>query len=152
MLEIERRWLVDLALVGDLSSVPYRIVEDLYVTGTRLRLRKITDANGVVQFKFGKKYGKRSRLVEPITSLFLTEAEYGQLSSLPGLVSSKRRYSIASGSLDIHPPPVSGVAIFEMEFESETSASSYQPPRFATTEVTGDPAFSAYSLAGGHAQ
>ena len=43
-LEIERRWLADLAAVGELRSLPYREIADLYVADSRLRLRKITDA------------------------------------------------------------------------------------------------------------
>lgn len=36
-IEIERRWLVDLAAVGDLSSVTFREIEDLYVSGSHQR-------------------------------------------------------------------------------------------------------------------
>jgi hypothetical protein len=49
--EIERRWLASLAEVGSLSSFPCREIIDLYIHGTRLRLRRIDDPNGTVQFK-----------------------------------------------------------------------------------------------------
>ena len=45
LLEIERRWLVDLDKV-DLAAAPYREIEDLYIAGSRLRLRKISGAEG----------------------------------------------------------------------------------------------------------
>lgn len=34
-IEIERRWLVDLAAVGNLADMPYREIEGLYVEGSR---------------------------------------------------------------------------------------------------------------------
>jgi CYTH domain-containing protein len=149
-LEIERRWLVDLSAVGDLGGTPYREVEDLYIGGSRLRLRKMTDLNGEAVFKLGKKYGKRSPGTEPITTLYLTEAEYRLLSSLPGMSTSKRRYSVADGSLDIYQRPHSGLAIFEIEFEDDASAQSYRPPPFVTQEITGDATFSGFALAEGN--
>ena len=147
ILEVERRWLVDRAAVGELADVQYRLFEDLYVDDSRLRLRKITEPNGNALYKFGRKYGKRSPLSEPITTLYLTEIEYRQLSCLPGFSASKHRYAIAGGSLDVYQRPHTGLMIFELEFEDETAAQCYQPPHFVTREVTGDPAFSGFSLA-----
>jgi CYTH domain-containing protein len=146
-LEIERRWLVDLPAVGDLSRLPCRLLEDLYITDSGLRLRKISDPNGETIYKFGKKYGKRSRLAEPITTLFLTEREYRQLAILAGVAATKRRYSIASGSLDVFPASCSVEAVFEMEFRSEAEAENYAPPTFVTREVTGDARFSGFAIA-----
>src|SRR5213075_221994 len=70
------------------SNKRYGTFEDLYVDGSRLRLRKITEPNGNALYKFGRKYGKRSALSEPITTLYLTEIEYRQLSCLPGFSAS----------------------------------------------------------------
>ena len=150
LMEIERRWLVDPAAVGDLADVPYRLVEDLYVSGSRLRLRKTTEPSGSAVFKFGKKYGKRSVLSEPITNLYLTQAEHRQLSGLAGFAASKRRYSIAGGSLDVYQRADSQLIIFELEFDDEAAAQRYVPPPFVTREITDDPAFSGYSLASDH--
>jgi CYTH domain-containing protein len=150
-IEIERRWLVDLAAVGDLSSATFRTIEDLYVSGSRLRLRKVTDPNGGVIFKFGKKYGKRSAASEAVTNLYLTEAEHRQLAALPGVTTLKRRYTVAGGALDIYHQPRSGLAIFEVEFDDEASAQVYRPPHFVTREVTSEAAFSGFSVAEAHA-
>jgi CYTH domain-containing protein len=150
-MEVERRWQVDRAAVGELANVPYRLFEDLYVDGSRLRLRKITEPNGNALYKFGRKYGKRSPLSEPITTLYLTETEYRQLSCLPGLSTSKHRYAVAGGSLDVYQRPHSGLMIFELEFDDETAAQRYQPPHFVTREITGDSTFSGFSLAKGNA-
>lgn len=146
-LEIERRWLVDATAMGELANVPYRLIEDLYVGESRLRLRKITEPSGNALFKFGKKYGKHSPLSEPITNLYLTEGEYRQLASLAGISAAKRRYAIAGGSLDVYQRPHSGLMIFELEFDDEAAAQRFRPPHFVTREITGDAAFSGFALA-----
>ena len=151
LVEVERRWLVEPATVGDLAEVPYRLIEDLYVSGSRLRLRKITEPGGTMLFKFGKKYGKRSVLSEPITNLYLTEGEYLRLAGLVGIAASKRRYTIEDGSLDVYQRADSQLMIFEREFDDEAAAQRYRPPVFVTREITGDPAFSGHSLASGRA-
>ena len=89
--EIERRWLVDLEQLGELTRYARREIEDLYISDSRLRLRKVCGPADDVTFKLGKKYGKRTPLSEPITNLYLTEHEYGQLSSLPGSRTRKHR-------------------------------------------------------------
>ena len=150
-IEIERRWLADLAAVGDLSSAAFREIEDLYISGSRLRVRKVSDPNGGVSFKFGKKYGKRSSASEAVTNVYLSEAEYRLLAALPGLVALKRRYNVAGGALDVYHQPRSGLAIFEVEFDDETAAESYRPPHFVTREITSDSEFSGFAVAETHA-
>ena len=143
--EIERRWLVDLPAV-DLRSTAFREIEDLYIADSRLRLRKVSGPNELT-FKLGKKYGKRTVLSEPITNLYLTEAEYRGLVVLPGKITRKRRYALPSGSLDVYLEPHGGLAILEVEFASEEAARQFEPPPFVTREITNDPKFSGASLA-----
>jgi CYTH domain-containing protein len=146
-LEIERRWLVDLAAVGDLSNVPYRDIEDRYLADSRLRLRRIAHPDGAVVYKLGKKYGRRPAGAEPVTNIYLTRLEHEWLSVLPGAVTLKRRYRVAGGALDIHRRPREGLAIFEVEFEHEEAARDYRPPSFTLGEITGQPAFTGAALA-----
>ena len=110
--EIERRWLVNATAIADLALVPFRRYEDLYIDGSRLRLRRITEPGGSKIFKLGKKYGKRSLLSEPMTTLYLDEAEYDRLRQLPGSAAWKRRYAIAGGSLDVYERPNPGFMVF----------------------------------------
>lgn len=145
--EIERRWLVNLAAAGDLSVLPYREIEDRYIEGSRLRLRRIDDPGKGATFKFAKKYGKGTALSEAITNLYLTEEEYQLLSVLPGRTIVKRRYAIAGGALDIYHRLGEGLAVFEVEFEDEVSARLYEPPSFAIREVTGADEYSGAALA-----
>jgi CYTH domain-containing protein len=139
--EIERRWLADLSRVGSLSQLPMRTIEDLYVEGTRLRVRKIVGADSIAH-KLCKKYGKSAATFERITNIYLTEEEYRLLCKLPGKRVRKRRYSIAEGSLDIYDVPKNEIAIFEIEFPDEQLAHSYVPPDFATREITDDATYS----------
>jgi CYTH domain-containing protein len=145
--EIERRWLVDQAAVGELQDLPFRLIEDLYLEGTRLRLRKITHQDGSVLFKLGKKYGKRTPLSEPITTLYLTAEEYAVFAGLPGLAVAKRRYALSGGSLDFYQEPNSGLMLFELEFQDEDAARLYAPPDFVSREITNEPRFGGFALA-----
>ena len=146
-LEIERRWLVDLSQLGNLSGYARREIDDLYISDSRLRLRKVCGPADEVTYKLGKKYGKRSGLSEPITNLYLTEHEYGQLRSLPGSRARKHRYALGVGALDVYLEPCPGLAIYEVEFADERSARDYRPPAFVTREITAEEAFSGLSLA-----
>jgi CYTH domain-containing protein len=144
--EIERRWLVEPAALALLEGKPFAQIEDLYVGDTQLRLRRLTSAEGETVYKFCKKYGKRTALSEPITNLYLSEAEHRLLSALQGQAVCKRRYPLAGGSVDVYPGPDS-VAIFEIEFASEDEARRYTPPQFVGREITGDVAYSGAALA-----
>jgi len=145
--EIERRWLVNLAEIGSLDDQPFREIEDLYVAGTQLRLRKIEGNDGEPVFKFCKKYGRSTGVSESITNLYLSESEYKVLSQLPGALIKKRRYTIGDGALDLYESPNAGLAIYEVEFECEMAAIEYQPPRFACVEITDDIRYHGASLA-----
>ncbi|GLQ98253.1 hypothetical protein GCM10007863_26730 [Dyella mobilis] len=121
--------------LGRLEDLPYRTVEDLYIEGTLLRLRKMTDLSGAVVYKLCKKYGRGDSLANPITNIYLSEREYLSLAALLGSRVCKRRYGVAGGSIDVY-PGADAVAIFEMDFRSESEAASYVPPDFVGDEVT----------------
>jgi CYTH domain-containing protein len=59
----------------------------------------------------------------------------------------KRRYSLPSGSLDVYFEPNADLAVFEMNFDDEGSASEFEPPHFVTREITNESAFTGASLA-----
>lgn len=145
--EVERRWLVEPSKIKGLSKETYRLIEDVYIKNTHLRLRKLTEPDGTTLFKLGKKYGKFSPLSEPITTLYLDAVEYQCLSALEGQSAVKKRYAIAGGSLDIYEKPNSGLMIFELEFSDEASARSYHPPVFVSAEITGNERYSGFQLA-----
>ncbi len=130
-IEIERRWDVLADLAPSLLELPFREIEDLYFTGTRLRLRRIMTAAEPTIYKLCKKYGPVSPYSEPITNIYLTENEYASFQDLPAEVVKKRRYSVADGSLDLFSD---GQLRFEKEFATEDEALNYTPPKFAGNE------------------
>ncbi|MBH9578646.1 hypothetical protein [Inhella proteolytica] len=144
LVEIERRWLLDTNTLPALDALPCRAISDLYVRGTGLRVRRVDEAGRPTVYKLCKKYNLAPALSRPITNLYLSEAEYALLIELPGQRVHKRRYTLAGGTLDIY---ADGLAVFEVEFDSEQAALNYQPPEFARREVTHDPAFSGATLA-----
>jgi hypothetical protein len=107
----------------------------------------LEDKNGNIIYKLGKKYGKHSKIVEPITTLYLSLNEYETLSILPGKKAKKRRYGIGDGSLDVYVQPAFGFYIYELEFSNEEEANKYSPPGFVSEEITGLEKFSGFSIA-----
>ena len=144
--EIERRWLVHLPQVGSLTALSRREIEDLYIAGTHMRLRKVSAESGVVIFKLGKKYGKGDGFSEQVVSVYLTEEEYRVMAAMPGAIVKKSRYAIAGGALDVYQDPNSGLAVFEVEFQSETAATNYTPPSFISQEITHNEQHSGFAL------
>lgn len=144
--EIERRWLVHAWYLDELAGLPCRIIEDVYVDGSLLRLRSIRAPDGEVIYKLCKKYGRRGALSNPITNIYLSRDEYLALRVLPGSRVVKHRHTVAGGAVDLYPasPPL---AIFEIDFDSEQAATGYLPPPFAGEEVTDNTAYSGAALA-----
>jgi len=145
--EFERRW-----LVPDMASVPSplgeaRLIEDRYIAGTRLRLRRVMDAHGSATAKLGKKYPAEAGSFESIVNIYLDPAEHAQLAGLPAYRSIKRRYSLEGGSLDVYVLPQADLRIFEVELASEAQIRAYRPPDFVGQEITGDPRYTGYAIA-----
>ena len=148
-IERERRWLC--------REVPHDLVRrveaitDLYVDGTRLRLREARPTDGSApSLRLSKKadVDQHTRLV---TSIYLSEAEFAVLAaSLPGARIRKLRHRLHSPPgttllVDAFQDALAGLFIAEAEFTSEEALAAFQPPGFAICEVTDDPRFT-----GGH--
>lgn len=138
-LEDERRFLV--ATVPDEAASPRRI-EDRYVTGTRLRLRRVTDEDRSVR-KLGHKVrceeGRPSAVWH--TTLYLDEAEFATLAGLEARTLVKRRWSLPRGaSADEFLGTLEGLVLVEGERPFELP-----PPAI---EVTDDERFCGGALAG----
>jgi hypothetical protein len=142
--EIERRWLVDLGKVEQIGALGFYDIEDLYIANTALRLRKMKTQSGHVSYKLCKKYERTSPCSQPITNIYLTATEYDLLCKMQGDRVCKRRYSVAEGSVDVYP---TGLAIFEIEFESEDLAQAYSPPGFAIEDITDNVSYSGAGIA-----
>ncbi len=150
-IEIERRWLVAPEAVSPSMSERTRRIEDRYIQGTRLRLRAVHEEGKAPVYKLGKKYESRDPGSQAVVTAYLSEAEYEALSCLAARVSIKKRLSVGGGSLDVYEAPALGFHVFEVEFESLAQAHGFLPPGFVGREVTGDPEYTGFALAGGAA-
>jgi CYTH domain-containing protein len=138
-MEIERKFLVS-ELLADLSAYPARRLEQGYLsTDPVLRVRRSGDAYYLT-------YKGPGLLAREEQEFPLTEAAYRHLlAKADGLIITKDRYRIPCGAytieLDIFAPPLSPLALAEVEFPSEEEALAFQPPEWFGQEVTYDPAY-----------
>lgn len=151
LLENERRFLVDPTRLPDLAGLPFRRIEDRYVAGTRLRLRRMTDSEtGARELKFCKKYPGDDPVSGPITNLYLTDDEHQVLATLPARTLVKRRYRLPHGGrdfgLDLFEGELAGLVLCEAEAESREAVLAIVFPPWAVREVTGDPFFTGGNL------
>jgi CYTH domain-containing protein len=99
VVERERRFLVR-ALPSGVTRTS--TIRDVYVTGTRLRLREVVEADGHVIRKLNHKV----RLTEgpqevACTSVYVDDAEWAVLAALPGLSLEKRRHHVERDGLHV---------------------------------------------------
>jgi CYTH domain-containing protein len=146
--EIERRWLVPADSQLGANAERMRELEDRYIEGTRLRLRKVTESGRATIYKLGKKYEAEVTGVHHSVSTYLSEAEYKVLLVLPARRSKKRRLSVCGGALDVYELPNPGLQVFEVEFSTTEEAVAYVPPQGICQEVTSELTFTGYALAG----
>jgi len=148
-LENERRFWV--ARPPDLSGAAVRLIEDLYLRDSRLRLRMITHFDSAAtEFKLCKKYDSDNPASGPIVNIYLSAAEHAMLSALPGHALRKRRHTVVHAgrafSLDLFEGPLAGLALCEAEAESAEAIRALAFPPWATREVTADPFFTGAAL------
>jgi CYTH domain-containing protein len=150
-LERERRFLVAPGALPALSA-EFAHYDDLYLTGTRLRLRTQTEQPaGRVLYKLTQKLEGPDARERRITTLYLSAAEHRLFAALPGARLAKRRHRATSGGLawgvDLFEGALAGLVLAEREFESEAALHAAGPPAFAAVEVTDDVAFTGGALA-----
>lgn len=126
--ELERRWLVDLTRVEIPLGAVRRQIEDRFILGTNLRLRKVSSSDEVVH-KLGQK------LDGHVTNIYLSAEEYSVLAALPAKVLRKERVSLAGGALDIPSEPKELEPRWEIEFTSDAEMAEFVPPGFVGEEV-----------------
>jgi CYTH domain-containing protein len=139
--ERERRWLCRSVPVE--RVVRSEVYNDLYVTGTQLRLREaVPDDGGAPMLRLGRKAD-----VEPavrlLTSIYLSPEEFRLLSSLPGRRLRKIRHALgkidgADVFVDVFEGPLSGLIMAEAEFDTMEAMERFAMPDFAFREVTED--------------
>jgi CYTH domain-containing protein len=153
LIERERRF-----LLRDLPEPLTRASEhvqiwDNYITGTRLRLRRIRVPQTKERvWKLTQKYAPDapdfSRTV--ITNIYLSAAEYGVFSVFEGNEIRKNRYPFMyegrKYSIDIFLGSLWGLVLAETGFDTDEEMTEFTPPPFAVLDVTEDEMFTGARL------
>ncbi|MEO0468344.1 MAG: hypothetical protein AAF206_01890 [Bacteroidota bacterium] len=90
--EQELRFLLP-APPDDLEQFPCKSIHDLYLNGSRMRLRKTISEHQTI-FKLSKKIPLPEPNSQWISTIYLSEAEYNLFSILPGDQLRKKRFSL----------------------------------------------------------
>jgi CYTH domain-containing protein len=145
--EREQRWI--LACRPDGLDRPVSIV-DLYVPGTRLRVRRMETDTDVV-YKLGQKVRPLAEDPEVVklTNMYLSEAEYSTLARLGGAEIRKIRWRWIPGErplvVDVFEGPLAGLVLAEMELGPDERRVG--PPPLMVADVTKDDRFCGGTLA-----
>jgi CYTH domain-containing protein len=128
-------------------------ITDNYISGTRLRLRKVRDPKTntwTVKFtqKFAPNPSDLSRTV--ITNTYLNTAEYEALSVFEANEIRKNRYPFEwegrTFAIDMFLGDLFGLVLAEVSFESEAELDDLRQPPFAIAEVTNNELFTGGKL------
>src|SRR5215203_6031024 len=151
--ERERRYLLRELPPGLKLSDPHTQITDNYVTGTRLRLRKVRapETNEWV-LKLTQKQTPAppdfSRTL--ITNMYLSPYEYEVLSVFEGNELRKNRYPYEHGgrvySVDVFLGPLRGLVLAETDFDDDAEMDAFPTPSFAHLDVTRDELFTGARL------
>jgi CYTH domain-containing protein len=150
-LEIERRWLVDLALAKQSKWYESWEIEDRYLNCGLLRLRhqrQVTTGEDI--WKLAKKYPSNDTFSRPMTNLYLSIDEFNALRRIPHQFIKKTRHHTIIGknrwAVDVFDRELTGLVMAEIECEGLEALMSIVPPEWAKEEVTQDPFFSGGNL------
>ena len=148
--ERERRWLCREAPWDRVAST--EIITDLYVTGTRLRLREAIPVDEGPPMRRLSRKGDVSPAVRLLTSIYLAPEEFALLASLPGKRLRKTRHRLAAAPgaahlvVDVFEGELQGLVLAEAEFDDMESLAAFPAPDFAGREVTEDARYSGGQL------
>lgn len=146
--ERERRYLLQDLPAGLSRADPHLQITDNYITGTRLRLRKVRDPQTnkwTVKFtqKFAPKAGDFSRTI--ITNTYLNALEAETLSISDANEIRKNRYRFEHDgkkfAIDMFLGELFGLVLAETSFETDEELESFPVPSFALADVTDNELF-----------
>ena len=146
--ERERRYLLQDLPEGLTRADPHLQITDNYITGTRLRLRKVREPRTnkwTVKFtqKFAPDSNDLSRTV--ITNTYLNALEAETLAVFGSNEIRKNRYRFEfegrEFGIDMFLGDLFGLVLAEVSFETDEELDSYPQPPFALADVTNDPLF-----------
>ncbi len=153
-LERERRYLLQDLPYGLKRASPHLQITDNYITGTRLRLRKVREPQTnkwTVKFtqKFAPNPEDLSRTL--ITNIYLSALEAETLSIFEANEIRKNRYLFEFEgrrfSIDMFLGELWGLILAEVSFQSDEEMDSFAMPPFAIADVTNSELFTGAKLA-----
>jgi CYTH domain-containing protein len=151
--ERERRYLLPDLPQGLTRADPHLQITDNYITGTRLRLRKVRDPRTnkwTVKFtqKFAPDAEDLSRTI--ITNTYLNALEAELMSVFNSNEIRKNRYLFEFEgrrfAVDMFLGELFGLVLAEVSFETDQELDSFTKPPFAIADVTNDPVFAGGNL------
>jgi CYTH domain-containing protein len=146
--ERERRYLLQDLPEGMSRASPHVQITDNYLTGTRLRLRKIRDPQtnkwtAKLTQKFASGAGDFSRTI--ITNIYLNALEAETLAVFAANEIRKNRYPFEFEgrrfSVDMFLGDLFGLVLAEVGFETDEELDNFPRPPFAIADVTGTELF-----------
>lgn len=152
--ERERRYLLADLPDGLTRVDPHLQLTDNYITGTRLRLRKVRDPRtNKYTVKFTQKFAPNpedlSRTIITNTYLNALEAEVLSVFNTNEIRKNRYRFEFEGRqfAVDMFLGDLFGLVLAEVSFETDEELDDFRQPPFAIAEVTNDPVFSGGSLA-----
>lgn len=151
--ERERRYLLQDLPEGLTRADPHLQITDNYITGTRLRIRKVRDPRTnkwTVKFtqKFAPNPADFSRTM--ITNIYLNALEAETLTVFAANEIRKNRYLFEFDgrkfSVDMFLGDLFGLVLAETNFETDEELDSFAKPPFAVTDVTNNELFTGGKL------
>jgi CYTH domain-containing protein len=151
--ERERRYLLQDLPEGLTRADRHVQITDNYITGTRLRIRKVREPRTnkwTVKFtqKFAPDPNDLSRTI--ITNTYLNALEAEVLSVFDANEIRKNRYYFEfeghKFSVDMFLGDLFGLVLAEVSFETDEELDNFPKPPFALIDVTNDPLFSGGKL------
>ena len=152
-MERKRRYLLQDLPEGLTRADPHLQITDNYISGTRLRIRKVRDPRTnkwTVKFtqKFAPNPSDFSRTI--ITNIYLNALEAEMLSMFDANEIRKNRYSFEFEgrrfSVDMFLGDLFGLVLAEVSFETDDELESFAKPPFAIAEVTNNKLFTGGEL------
>src|SRR5947207_13134769 len=151
--ERERRYLLQDLPEGLTPASPHVQITDNYITGTRLRLRKIRDPQTnkwtlKLTQKFALNKSDLSRTI--LTNVYLNATEYNALAVFEANEIRKNRYSFEHAGnkygIDLFLGDLLGLILAEISFESDEELEQFERPAFTFAEVTNSEMFTGARL------
>lgn len=147
-IERERRFVLQDLPTGLTRIDPHVQITDNYITGTRLRIRKVRDPRtNKWTVKFTQKYALKPDDLSStvITNTYLNALEADTLSVFEGNEIRKNRYQFEfegkTYGIDMFLGDLFGLVLAEVSFDSDEEMKAFTPPPFVLAEVTNNDLF-----------